>query len=144
MPVGKIHEKGKTSFSEILEDFKERLGDEVGAIGSFIGIVRKDAKKGGKIKRLHYEGRKNAAKSLEKIATSIENEIEGISKVDIHHFVDDLKPGDDIVYVIVGGAHRKEVFAALPKIMNRVKTEVHIWKKEITENEEYWLHEVEE
>lgn len=144
MSLGKIHKKGKTSFPEVLEDFKEKLGDEVGAIGSFIGIVRKDAKKEGKIERLHYESRKNAAKSLENIATSIENETDGVSKVDIHHFVDDLEPGDDIIYVLAGGAHRKEVFDALPKIMNRVKSEVHIWKKEITENEEYWVHEVEE
>jgi molybdopterin synthase catalytic subunit len=43
----------------------------------------------------------------------------------------------------VAGRHRGDVFEALPKIMDRIKSEVPIWKKEITETKEYWVHEVE-
>lgn len=138
------HKKGKVSFSELLEEFKKDLGEEVGAIASFIGIVRKKAKVGETVKKLHYESAKNVEEELEEIARDIEKEIDGISEIYIHHIIDDLEPGDDIIYVLAGGNHREEVFQAIQSIMNRVKNEVKIWKKEITENEEYWIHEVDE
>lgn len=136
-----VHKKGQVDFSRLLDSFKDSLDDSEGAIGSFIGMVRKDAKKEGKVKQLHFECAEEAENELRNIAANIEEEIEGISKVCIHHIIDDLEPGDEIIYVIVGGDHRKEVFEALPKIMNRVKSEVRIWKKEITDDEDYWIHE---
>lgn len=144
MAEGKIHEKGEIGLPEILADFKSRLGDGVGAIGSFIGIVRGEAKVGGKVERLRYESVESAGEELENIAADVEEDIDGISEVAIHHLVDDLEPGDEIVYLLVGGNHRKEVFEALPRIMDRVKDEVRIWKKEITGSGDYWVHEVEE
>ena len=56
--------------------------------------------------------------------------------------IDDLKPEEDAIYVIVSGRHRAEVFSAIPQIMDRVKKEVPIWKKEFTTTKEYWVHEV--
>ncbi len=138
------HKKGEISFSQLLEDFKKDIGEEVGAIASFIGIVRKKAKDGGTVKKLHYESAENVEEELENIAKEIEEEMEGISEIIIHHIIDDLEPGDDIIYVLVGGNHREEVFQTLPNIMNRVKDKSRIWKKEITENDEYWIHEIEE
>lgn len=144
MAEGKIHKKGEVEFLELLDNFENELGEEAGAIGSFIGIVRSSARKGGKVEKLQYECAENAAEELENIATEIEDEIDGLSEVAVHHLVDDLSPGEEIVYVLAGGNHRSEVFEALPKIMDRVKSEVHIWKKEFTEKEDYWIHELEE
>lgn len=144
MNEGKIHKKGEVEISELLDSFKKKLGEEAGAIGSFIGIVRSSARKEGKVDKLQYESAETAEEELDNIATEIKDEIDGLSEVAIHHLVDDLKPGDEIIYVLAGGNHRSEVFEALPKIMDRVKSEVHIWKKEITEKEDYWVHEVEE
>jgi molybdopterin synthase catalytic subunit len=90
------------------------------------------------VKYLHYEAADEAREKLLEIATHAERS-RGICHVQIHHVVDDLIPGEDAIYVIVGGKHRKEVFAALSEIMNRVKNEVMIWKKEITERGEYWV-----
>lgn len=137
-----IYKKEDLVFSELLKEFKEELGDEIGAIGSFVGIVRRDGKKGGKVKKLHYECSEDAKDELVEIAADFERSVEGISKVSIFHIVDDLGPAEDIVYVLVGGEHREEVFDVLPEIMDRVKDEVKIWKKEITEEEDYWVHEV--
>lgn len=136
--------KGERSFSEILEDFKNRLKEEVGAVGTFIGLVRGEGKKGSKVEKLHYECADDAENDLENIAKEIEGELAGISEVAIHHIIDDLKPRDEIIYVLAAGKHRKEVFEALPRIMDKVKTEAKIWKKEITRDDEYWIHEVEE
>lgn len=144
MAVGKIHSKDEVEFSSLHEEFEERVERKVGAIGSFIGTVRKKGEKGGEVRELHYERADEAQSDLEGIASEIEESIEGIEEVSIHHVVDDLEPGDEILYVLVGGEHRKEVFEALPEIMDRVKNEVRIWKKEITNEESYWMHEAKE
>lgn len=144
MPSSGIHFKGEKNFSEIYEDFKNQLKKEVGAVGSFVGLVREEGKKGSEVEKIHYECAEDAENDLENIAMKIEEEVDGISEVAIHHIIDDLEPGDEIIYVLAAGRHRKEVFEALPRIMDKVKTEVKIWKKEITKNDEYWMHEVDE
>lgn len=143
MPEGRIHKKAEVKFTEILEQFEDKIGKNVGAIGSFIGIVRGVGAKGTEVKKLSYECADTADQELRNIERDVKKETEGISEVEIHHFIDDLTPGEEIIYVLVGGSHRKEVFEALPVIMDRVKSEVRIWKKEITEEGSYWTHEVE-
>ncbi len=139
-----IYTKGEKSFSEIFEGFKDRLGKEIGAVASFVGMVREKGKKGGKVEKLHYECAESAEEELEDIAKKIERKTDEVSEAAIYHIIDDLDPGDEIIYVLVAGKHREEVFEALPKIMDWVKTEVKIWKKEITKEDEYWIHEVED
>jgi molybdopterin synthase catalytic subunit len=41
----------------------------------------------------------------------------------------------------VAGAHREEVFKTLRDAVERMKREVAIWKKEITDEGEYWVSE---
>ncbi|KXA96906.1 hypothetical protein AKJ39_03975 [candidate division MSBL1 archaeon SCGC-AAA259J03] len=71
-------------------------------MGSFVGDVRKEAKKGGKVKQLRYESAEKASEEARKIATDIEENTEGVSEVLVHHVIDDLEPGDNIVNVLVG------------------------------------------
>lgn len=143
MAKASIRLRGEIDFAKLLEQFKRTLGKEVGAIGSFIGIVRGESKKGGEVRELHIESSEQAEEKLKEIASGAE-EREGISKAEIHHIIDDLEPGECILCVLVGGKHRKEVFEALPQIMDRVKSEPHIWKKEITENGDYWVSEIQQ
>ena len=133
-----IHRKGEIDIEKLLKKILVNKGKTVGAIGSFIGVVRGVSKKCEKVKFLNYEYSDEAVKKLKKIATDIEKE-PGIWQVIIHHVVGKLKPGDIAIYVFVSGEHRHEVFSALPKIMHRVKKEVPIWKKEVTESREYWV-----
>ena len=142
MPEVGIHRKGEVDFSALFEKLKEELKGKVGAVASFVGIVRNTSKGGEPVKQLRYECSEDALGKLEEIAADAERK-PGISRVLIHHIIDDLKPGEDAIYVIVAGKHRAEVFAALPQIMDRVKAEVPIWKKEVTESREYWIHELE-
>ena len=141
MPEVGIHRRGEVDFPNLLKKFRRGLGGEVGAIGCFIGIVRGISKGGGAVKSLRYECSEEALKKLEEIALDVEKSPD-ISRVMIHHVIDEIKPGEDAIYVLVVGRHRGEVFKALPKIMDRVKAEVPIWKKEITKTKEYWVHEV--
>jgi molybdopterin synthase catalytic subunit len=141
LPDVGIHRKGEIDFPSLLEKFRQELGGSVGAIGCFIGVVRGISKEGEEIKSLRYEHSDEAVRKLEEIASDVERSPD-ISRVMIHHVVDELKPGEDAIYVLVAGKRRGEVFKALPKIMDRIKVEVPIWKKEVTGTKEYWINEV--
>ncbi|MDQ2962384.1 MAG: molybdenum cofactor biosynthesis protein MoaE, partial [Pseudomonadota bacterium] len=55
------------------------------------------------------------------------------------HRVGELKPTDQIVLVVVTGAHRGEAFAACEFIMDYLKTRAPFWKKEQTPAGERWV-----
>ena len=65
--------------------------------------------------------------------------VDGIIDVRIHHIVGELEVGEDIVYIVVAGSHRSEVFKVLREAVERMKREAAIWKKEITDLGEYWV-----
>jgi len=133
-----IHRKGEVDMGKLVKKILVEKGKAVGAIGSFIGVVRGVSKNGERVKFLNYEHSDEAVKKLKKIAMDIERE-PGIWQVLIHHVVGKLKPGDIAIYVFVSGERRHDVFSALPKIMHSIKKEVPIWKKEVTESREYWV-----
>jgi molybdopterin synthase catalytic subunit len=54
----------------------------------------------------------------------------GIIDVQIHHLLGEFSVGEDLVYVLVAGAHRKDVFPVLEEAVERYKKEVLIFKKE--------------
>lgn len=111
---------------------------DIGAVVSFIGLVR-DLNDGDTVSQLmleHYPG------MTEKSLASIINQAKArwnIMDALIVHRVGTLQPGDQIVLVITGGAHRGEVFAACEFIMDYLKTEAPFWKKEVTQQGEHWV-----
>jgi molybdopterin synthase catalytic subunit len=64
---------------------------------------------------------------------------EGIVEVTIHHIIDSLEVGEPSLFVVVLGKHRQETFPTLAEVVERVKKEVPIWKKEFTSREAYWV-----
>ncbi|MDH4212758.1 MAG: molybdenum cofactor biosynthesis protein MoaE [Candidatus Thorarchaeota archaeon] len=63
----------------------------------------------------------------------------GVTDVSIVHRVGSLSVGENIVLIAVGAGHRPEAFAGCRYAIERLKEFVHIWKKEITEEGEYWI-----
>ena len=111
---------------------------DTGAIACFVGQVR-DLNEGDEVALMtleHYPGM--TEKALQNIAE------EAGRRWDIHdamviHRIGELKPADQIVLVIVTGAHRGEAFAACEFIMDYLKTEAPFWKKEQTGSGERWV-----
>jgi molybdopterin synthase catalytic subunit len=73
----------------------------------------------------------------------------GIMDVQIHHLLGEFNVGEDLVYVLVAGSHRKQVFTVLEEAVERYKKEAPIFKKEhvVTKKGEakaYWVEEPEE
>ena len=111
---------------------------DIGAVASFVGLVR-DANDGAGVARMtleHYPGM--TEKSLAGIVEEARGRWEVIDATVIHR-VGELRPGENIVLVIVASAHRGDAFAACEFIMDYLKTRAPFWKKEITPEGERWV-----
>ena len=129
-----------------LEDFDvgaeiaalRRADTSIGAVASFIGLVR-DRNDGDAISGMtleHYPGM--TEKALTGIVAEAKQRWDIIDALVIHR-VGELKPLDQIVLVVVAGAHRGAAFAACEFIMDYLKTQAPFWKKEATAAGGQWV-----
>lgn len=126
---------------ETLIDGLKRITDEVGAIAIFVGVVR-EKRNDEKVLRLEYEAYEElASKVAEKIIEDAKTKY-GIIDACIQHRIGTVKVGGDVMYVLVASKHRAEAFQALSEIVERIKRELPIWKKEVTEKGSYWVENV--
>ena len=110
----------------------------IGAVASFIGICR-DMNEGDSVSTMtleHYPGM--TEKSLQQIVDQAMARWR-ILDARVVHRVGTLQPTDQIVLVVVAGAHRGDAFAACEFIMDYLKTEAPFWKKEQTPQGERWV-----
>ena len=116
-----------------------RRGDPaIGAIASFIGLVR-DRNDGDAVSGMtleHYPGM--TEKALTGIVAEAKKRWDIIDALVIHR-VGELKPLDQIVLVVVTGAHRSAAFDACEFIMDYLKTQAPFWKKEQTTQGARWV-----
>jgi molybdopterin synthase catalytic subunit len=116
-----------------------RGGDaRVGAVAAFVGLVRdiNDAATLSTLTLEHYPGM--TEKALARIVDEAKARWNVYDALVIHR-VGELKPTDQIVLVVVTGAHRGEAFAACEFIMDYLKTRAPFWKKEQTPAGERWV-----
>jgi molybdopterin synthase catalytic subunit len=110
----------------------------IGAIASFIGLVR-DLNEGDRVSEMtleHYPGM--TEKALEAIVAEASSRWNIIDALVVHR-VGALRPTDQIVLVVVVGAHRGDAFAACEFVMDYLKTRAPFWKKEQTATGERWV-----
>lgn len=138
-----IHNKGELSLFDVLESIRNRPDfSKAGAIGVFVGVVRGETTHGETVKKMRLEAyEEKADKVLNDICEELRKRA-GIIDVQIHHFVGEFNVSEDLVYVVVAGAHRTDVFPALREAVERYKKEATIWKKEHLESgKSYWVSE---
>lgn len=146
MIKGGVHKKGTLKLADIIRGTKGNCDfHKAGAIGIFIGVVRGETGEGvvEKLELEAYEGEANAV--LESICADLSRE-KGIIDVQIHHLLGDFESGEELVYVLVAGGHRNDVFHVLRKAVERFKKEVPIFKKEYVSRKDgkamsYWIGE---
>ena len=115
-----------------------RGNPKIGAVATFIGICR-DTNDGTAVTKMtleHYPGMTENA--LEKIVAEAKARWD-VMEVLVVHRIGELKPADQIVLVVVTGAHRGEAFAACEFIMDYLKTRAPFWKKEETPQGARWV-----
>ena len=110
---------------------------DVGAIASFIGLVRDlEDDPLQQMTLEHYPGM--TEKALQGIAEKALARWQ-LADLAIIHRVGALKPADQIVMVSVLSAHRGDAFAACEFIMDYLKTDAPFWKKETSEQGSKWV-----
>ena len=126
-----IHKKGTFFLHNLLRSVRDKPNfHKAGALAVFVGVVRGETSGGETVKRLKLEAYEEKANEiLEKICEDLRKR-EGVIDVQIHHFVGEFDVGEDLVYVVVAGAHRQNVFPVLEEAVERYKGEAPIFKKE--------------
>ena len=117
----------------------ERLLDNVsdpgaGAIATFMGVVRNNPGRGAdprlRVERMEYSAYDNMALlHLRKLADEVRGRWE-VSRVAIVHRIGTLEVGDASVAIMIAAPHRAEAFAACRHVIERLKADAPIWKKE--------------
>ena len=126
-----VHEKGTFSLLDMLKTVRSKPNfQKAGAITLFIGVVRGETKKGEKVRKLELEAHEEEAnRALVRICSDLKKR-EGIVDVQIHPMLGEFNVGEDLVYVLVAGSHRKNLFPVLEEALERYEKETPIFKKE--------------
>lgn len=95
----------------------------------FLGVVR-EQHQGRKVLRIDYEAYEGMAlKQLQKIAQEIALEFQ-LEDVLVVHRLGRHEIGDASLCVVVGSPHRAKAFEAARVLVDRLKRDVPIWKRE--------------
>ncbi|THE65112.1 molybdopterin synthase [Salinadaptatus halalkaliphilus] len=121
---------------------REPTADRSGAIATFTGRVRaKDDDDDAPTEYLEFEKYDEVAD--ERMA-ALERDLEaraGVFAVELYHRTGVVETGEDIVFVVVLAGHREEAFRTVEDGINRLKDEVPLFKKEVTVEDEFWVHD---
>jgi molybdopterin synthase catalytic subunit len=113
-----------------------------GAIATFTGRVRaKDSPDDEPTEFLEFEKYEGVADDRMAAISAELEEREGVYEVVMHHRTGVIEYGQDIVFVVVLAGHREEAFRTVEDGIDRLKDEVPIFKKEVTTDEQFWVHE---
>jgi len=106
-----------------------------GAVVTFQGTTRD-------VERLEYEAYAEMAE--ERIAAIVADAVErhGLAAAAAEHRVGSVPLGEASVAVAASAPHRGEAFAGAREIIDRIKTEAPIWKKEVGEEGGRWVEGV--
>lgn len=109
-----------------------------GAVNVFIGTVRNNAN-GKNVVWLEYEAYETmAVNEIRKIIDDASHRWPLLGWA-VSHRIGTLKPGEVSVVVAVSSPHRRESFEACQYIIDTLKANAPIWKKEVFEDGEEWV-----
>jgi molybdopterin converting factor subunit 1 len=117
----------------VLDALATRVRDpRAGAVVTFSGVTRE-------VERLHYEAYAEMAEERMAAIAAEAVERHGLCAAALEHRVGEVPLSQPSVIVAVSAPHRGEAFAGAREIIDRVKAEAPIWKKEIEGGDERWV-----
>lgn len=109
------------------DELRKFESKSIGAVASFTGLVRSE----NETIALHIEHHPiMTQKSLEQISDKVTKRYQLLGVTIIHRY-GTLSLGQPIVFVAAASEHRREAMEAIVYIMDRLKTDIPLWKKEI-------------
>lgn len=136
-----VYKKGNLNFGRIFTQILSGdLPEDVGAVATFTGITRIVGKGEKEVSRLEMQSyEEHANKTIRKICEEVKSKYH-LALVRVYHLIGKFKVGSPVVFVVVAGRYRREVFPALRETVERYKTEPAIFKKEVYVGGAYeWL-----
>lgn len=113
-------------------------GPDRGAVLTFVGTVR-DHTGAARVERLEYEAYGSmAVKQLEAICAEVDAKWPG-TRLAVRHRLGALTVGEVAVVIAVSAPHRAETFEACRHVIERLKEDVPIFKKEIRADGTLWV-----
>lgn len=119
-----------------LAAFAEARGDETGAIASFVGYCRAEAGRVETLELTHYPG--FTEKEIARMAQDIARRC-AVSDLLVVHRVGAIATGEAIVVVAAASRHRADAFKAVEALMDCLKTDAPLWKREIGPGGARWI-----
>lgn len=105
-----------------------------GAVATFVGLVRdNDPSVEGRVVALEYTAHPSAAAVLERLAAAAA-ESDGVLGVAVSHRIGHLAVGEAAIVAAVATAHRAEAFDVCRSLVETVKAELPVWKREILDD----------
>ncbi len=105
--------------------------DAVGAVATFVGTVRDHSPDAaGEVVELEYSAHPDAPAVLASIAASVAARFDGV-RLAVSHRTGALRVGDVAIVASAADAHRGEAFDACRALVEAVKAELPVWKKQV-------------
>jgi molybdopterin synthase catalytic subunit len=102
----------------------------MGAVTTFVGRVRDhDPDAATAVVALEYSAHPDAAAALARLATAAIGSSGAL--VAVSHRVGTLQVGDAAVVIAVASAHRAEAFEVCRTLIETIKTDLPVWKKQV-------------
>jgi molybdopterin synthase catalytic subunit len=120
------------------EGLREMLdSDGCGSVVSFVGLTRGEDD-GVIVERLEFDAwAERLPMVLAELAEQALGQF-GVSSVVLAHRTGSVGPGEPIVCIHVGSPHRAEGFEACSWLIDELKRQAPLWKKEIRADGEAW------
>ena len=117
---------------------RSRLNTEgCGAVVSFVGLTR-ETEGEADVLRLEFDAWQDKLTPVLKGLAEQAIQNFGVMAVAMAHRTGSVGPQEPIVAIHVGSPHRKEAFRACEWLIDELKKQAPIWKKEVTSEGETW------
>ncbi len=111
-----------------------------GAVVSFSGVVR-DHDGGREVHALEYSSHPGAGDVITRVAAQVAAAHPQVHAMAVSHRIGPLAIGDSALACAVSAAHRAEAFAACAALVDEVKLQLPIWKRqELADGSEEWVN----
>jgi molybdenum cofactor synthesis domain-containing protein len=125
---------------EVEEHARLVARSSAGAVVSFSGVVR-DHDGGKGVRALEYSGHPSAADVITRVANQVAAAHPEVLGLAVSHRIGPLMIGDSALACAVAAAHRAAAFAACAALVDEVKLQLPIWKRqEFTDGAEQWVN----
>jgi molybdopterin synthase catalytic subunit len=119
----------------------EHVGSaQAGAVATFVGLVRDhDPSVTGEVVGLDYSAHPDAEATLRRIAEAVAGQ-DDVLGVAVSHRTGHLGVGEAAIVAAVASAHRAEAFEACRVLVETVKAELPVWKREVlADGTHHWV-----